>query len=90
MASKELRPHISGLGRRFTHTFGRWGMPKRRQRFSSVNCTQRTPALFPPGMPGIGEEIEGAMHQAAQPIRHLIRVSSSFIGERLGIVGAAR
>ncbi len=28
---------------------------------------QRIPAGFPRGIPGIGEEIEGAMQQAAQP-----------------------
>ncbi len=33
---------------------------------------QRTPAGFPSGMPGIGEEIEGAMQQAPQPDLHFI------------------
>jgi hypothetical protein len=32
---------------------------------------QGTPAGLPRGMPGIGEEIEGAIQQAAQPIRQL-------------------
>lgn len=31
---------------------------------------QRTPAGLPCGMPGIGEEMEGAMQQAPQPARH--------------------
>jgi hypothetical protein len=31
---------------------------------------QRTPAGLPCGMPGIGEEIDGAMQQAPQPRRH--------------------
>jgi hypothetical protein len=30
---------------------------------------QRTPAGLPCGMPGIGDEIEGAMQQAPQPGR---------------------
>jgi len=30
----------------------------------------RTPAGFPPGIPGIGEEIDGAMQQAPQWVRH--------------------
>jgi hypothetical protein len=32
---------------------------------------QRTPAGFPFGMPGIGDEIEGAMQQAPQPVRQI-------------------
>jgi hypothetical protein len=39
---------------------------------SSVSCTQRNPAGLPSCMPGIGDEIEGAMQQAAQPIRQFI------------------
>jgi hypothetical protein len=39
-------------------------------RLSSLNCTQRTPAGLPSGMPGIGDEMEGAMQQAAHPGRH--------------------
>jgi hypothetical protein len=31
---------------------------------------QRTPAGFPLGMPGIGDDILGAMQQAAQAGRH--------------------
>jgi hypothetical protein len=27
---------------------------------------------LPSGMPGIGEEMEGAMQQAAQPMRHFM------------------
>jgi hypothetical protein len=33
---------------------------------------QRTPAGLPSGMPGIGEEIDGAMQQAPQPGRQFI------------------
>ena len=31
---------------------------------------QRTPAGFPSGIPGMTEEIEGAMQQAPHPVRH--------------------
>lgn len=54
------------------HTAGRSGLPKSLHRLSSVNCTQRTPAGLPCGIPGIGDEIEGAMQHAPQPIRHCI------------------
>jgi len=37
-----------------------------------VSCTQRTPAGLPPGIPGIGEEIEGATQHAPQPTLHSI------------------
>jgi hypothetical protein len=50
-------------------TSGRSGESKMRQRLSSVNCVQRTPAGLPCGMPGIGDEIERAIQQAPQPIR---------------------
>ena len=33
---------------------------------------QRTPAGLPLGIPGMGEEIEGAMQQAPQPTRQSI------------------
>jgi len=69
MASTKLAPHISGSGRRRTHTRGRSGFPKIAQRLSGVSCTQRTPAGLPPGMPGMGELIESAMQQAPQPTR---------------------
>jgi hypothetical protein len=44
-------------------------LPKILQRFRSSSCTQRTPAGFPFGIPGIGDEIEGAMQHAPQPAR---------------------
>jgi oxygen-independent coproporphyrinogen-3 oxidase len=39
---------------------------------SGVNWTQRTPAGFPSGIPGTGDEMDGAMQQAAQPMRQFI------------------
>lgn len=69
MASPLFAPHISNDGRKLPHTAGRSGWPKMRQRLFSSSCTQRTPAGLPCGMPGIGEEIDGAMQQAPQPAR---------------------
>ena len=65
-------PHISADARRLLHTNGRSGSPKILQRFSSSSCTQRCPANFPCGAPGIGEEIEGAIQHAPQPERQFM------------------
>jgi hypothetical protein len=75
-ASAALPPHISALGRRLRQTAGRSGRPKRRQRLSAVSCAQRTPAGLPLGMPGMEEEIDGAMQQAPQPGRHFMNDAS--------------
>ncbi len=66
IASARLLPHISGDGCRPLHTAGRLGWPNRRQAPAASSCTQGTPAGLPPGMPGIGELIDGAVQQAAQ------------------------
>jgi len=71
-ASSAESRHISGMGRRRSHTSGRVGRPNSRQRLSAVNCTQRTPAGLPSGIPGIGDEIERAIQQAPQPTRQSI------------------
>jgi hypothetical protein len=34
---------------------------------SGESWTQRSPEALPRGIPGIGDEIDGAMQQAAQP-----------------------
>jgi len=60
---------MAASGRRPEQTAGRSGRPKMAQRLSSVSCTQRTPAGLPWGMPGIGEEIDGAVQHAPQPAR---------------------
>jgi hypothetical protein len=70
MASLVLPPHISLFGSRFLQTFGRRALPNMRQRLSSDSWMQRSPAGLPLSIPGIDEEIEGAMQQAAQPMRH--------------------
>lgn len=69
-ASAALPPHISGEGRRLAHTAGRSGRPNSAQRLSGVSWTQRTPAGLPPGIPRIGDEIDGAMQHAPHPTRH--------------------
>jgi hypothetical protein len=51
------------------HTSGRSGEPKIAHRLSSVSCAHRTPAGFPSGIPGIGEEIDRAMQHAPHPTR---------------------
>jgi hypothetical protein len=42
-----------------------------RQRLSSASWTHLTPAGFPSGIPGIGDEMDGAVQQAPQPGRQL-------------------
>lgn len=56
-------------------------MPNSLQRLSGVSWTQRTPAGLPSGIPGIGEEIEGAMQHAAQPIRHSMASALDLSGD---------
>ena len=41
---------------------------------------QGTPAGFPLGMPGMGEEMEGAVQQAAQPGRQVKVIRSKAFG----------
>jgi hypothetical protein len=72
MAAEAESPHISGVGRRDEQTAGRLGEPKSLQRSSLSSWTQARPAGLPPGMPGIGDEMEGAMQQAAQVGRQSI------------------
>jgi hypothetical protein len=71
-ASSALAPHILASAFRCAQTAGRSALPKSRHRLSSVSCTQRTPAGFPPGMPGILDEIDGTTQQAPHPARHLM------------------
>jgi hypothetical protein len=68
-ASAALAPHMSGCGRRLVQTAGRSGRPNSIQRLLAVSWMQRTPAGLPFGIPGIDEEIDGAMQHAPQPIR---------------------
>lgn len=62
---------MSGEGCSERQTAGLSGRPKMAQAWSVVRCRQRTPAglLMPltTGMPGMGDEIDGAMQHAPQP-----------------------
>jgi hypothetical protein len=64
-------PHISTEACSCPHTAGRSGCPKILQRSCSSSCTQGTPAGLPWGIPGMGEEMDGAVQQAAQPGRQV-------------------
>ena len=66
MASSRLTPHMARLGRSDAHTRGRRGSPNSLHRSFSSNCTQRSPAALPRGIPGIGELMEGAVQHAPQ------------------------
>jgi len=68
-AAERSFPHISIDGRNEAQNAGRSGLPNSLQRRSSSNCTQRTPAGLPCGMPGMGEVIDGATQQAPQRSR---------------------
>ena len=72
MASSRHEPHISAEGLSEPHTFGRSGEPKILQRNSPSNWTHGTPAGLPFGMPGMDDDIDGAMQQAPQPARQFI------------------
>jgi len=53
-------------------TLGRSGEPNILQRDWLSSCTQGVFAGLPFGMPGIGDEIDGAVQQAPHPARHSI------------------
>jgi len=72
MACSRVSPHISRLGCKLPQKAGRSGLPKILHMFCSFNCTQRTPAGLPLGMPGIGLLIEGAVQQAPQWSLHFM------------------
>ncbi|MBA3928771.1 MAG: hypothetical protein C0521_04175 [Xanthomonas sp.] len=76
MASCRLVPHMSGPGFSVPQNEGRSGVPNNRQRNPSSSWTHGTPAGLPCGMPGIGEVIEGAVQQSAQPGRQEKTVST--------------
>ena len=78
-ACSRLLPHISSDGCKPPQNAGRSGRPKILQRLSSASCTQRTPAGFPSGMPGIGLVMDGAVQQAPQEGRHA-RVAEGDMG----------
>lgn len=64
---------MSAAGCRLAHTAGRSGLPKIRHRLAGSSWMQRTPAGLPCGMPGMADEIDGAVQQAPQSGRQLNR-----------------
>ena len=80
MACSRLSPHISRDGCKPAHTAGRPGWPKILHAFSSSSWAQRTPAGLPFGIPGIGDEIDGAMQQAPHPGRQEGVSGCTFMG----------
>ena len=81
IASARAAPHISCVGRKLRHTAGRSGRPKIAQRRSGNSCTQGTPAGLPFGMPGIGEEILGAIQHAPHWDRQSIPSGNAASGQ---------
>lgn len=82
-----LLPQASASASKAAQTFGRRESPNSLHRLRSSSCTQRTPAGLPSGMPGMGEEIDGAMQQAPQPIRHCMDLLSI---RHQDVIGAGR
>ena len=80
IACSRVSPHISREGGRLPQTRGRPGCPKILQPLCSSNCTQRTPAGLPFGMPGIGDVIDGAVQQAPHPGRQWTGADGEFTG----------
>jgi hypothetical protein len=66
MASSLLLPQNSGSALKSVHTFGFSLVLYIAQRYSSVRWIHLMPAGLPPGIPGIGDEIEMAIQQAPQ------------------------
>ncbi len=60
--------HMSPVGCKPGAHFGRKGEPKDKAQASSEKCTHLVFIGLPFGIPGIGDEIEGAQ-QAPQPLR---------------------
>jgi hypothetical protein len=75
MASPADFPHISALGSRLLHTSGLSLLPNSMHLLSSVSCMHLLPAGFPSGIPGMGDDIDGAMQHAPHPGLHSIIVS---------------
>ena len=63
-------PHISASGFKSLQTLGLSGLSQSLHRKSAVKNGQGSPAGFPWGYPGRGEEIPGAIQQAPHPERH--------------------
>ena len=75
-ASAADAPHIDSCGRKLTQTAGRSGRPNKAHCRSGMSWMHGIPAGLPNGMPGMGEEMEGAMQHAPHPERHSMPESS--------------
>ena len=72
MASSLLLPQNSGSGVNPPQTRGLSFFPNSSHLKSSVKWAQGTPAGLPSGIFGIGDDMEGAIQQAAHPTLHSI------------------
>ncbi len=72
IASSLEFPQKSGSALKFIQVCGLSGWPNILQRNFSSKCIHGTPARFPFGNPGIGDDILMAMQQAAHSGRHSI------------------
>ena len=72
MASSLFFPQVYSSGIKSLHTLGLDGSPNMAQLKSFNSCIQASPACFPFGIPGMGDEIEGAVQHAPQFDLHCI------------------
>ena len=72
IASIDDSLHISFEGLNFIQISGLFEFPNSWHRLSEVNWIHLTPAGLPFGIPGIEDDIEGAIQHAPQPILHSI------------------
>ena len=70
-ASSRLLPQIMGSKLKLMQTSGRVGESIRSQSKSGVRRMHHSPALLPWGIPGMGDEMDNPIQQAAQPERQL-------------------
>jgi hypothetical protein len=62
----------SSVARKPLQTSGRSGLANSVHLFSASKLAQRIPAFFPWGWLGMADEMDGAIQQAPQPIRHVM------------------
>jgi hypothetical protein len=77
IASWSVLPQTIGQGLNAKQTFGRSGIPNSLHRLRSSSCMQRSPAALPCSIPGIADDILGAMQHAPHPRRQSIIQSFS-------------
>jgi hypothetical protein len=77
-ASFRLVPQKASLAWYEEQTAGRSAFPYRLHRLSPVSCMHRTPGGFPADIPGILDEMDGAMQHAPHPARQETSTSFNF------------